>query len=125
MLLGKLLESVMRLHETYNKYALYPSECNLSTNKEVNWEILMMSFNVSPFLLTSNDIANSYFLSHDCVEIMEGDGESTKVTFLIPTDITVEKYVEIMDVIQIMYYYITGNLIRMERASYSCNKRKE
>ena len=125
MLLGKLLESVMRLHETYNKYALYPTECKLSTNKEVNWGILMLSFNVSPFLLTSDDIVDSYFLSCDCVEIMEGDGESTKVTFLIPTDITVEKYVEIMDVIQIMYYYINGNLIRMERETNSWKKTKE
>lgn len=125
MLLAKLLESVMRLHETYNKYALYPTECKISTNKEVNWRILMMSFNVSPSLLTSDDIANSYFLSCDCVEIMEGDGESTKVTFLIPTDITVEKYVEIMDVIQIMHYYINGNLIRMERETNSWKKTEE
>lgn len=122
MLLAKLLESVMRLHETYNKYVLYPTECKISTNKEVNWRILMISFNVSPSLLTSDDIVDSYFLSCDCVEILEGDGESTKVTFLIPTDITVEKYVEIMDIIQIMHYYINGNLIRMERETNSCNK---
>ena len=103
MLLPKLLESVMRLHETYNKYVLYPTECKLSTSKEVNWGILM-SFNVSPNLLTSDDIEDPHFISCDCVEILQGDENSTKVTFLIPTDITVEKYVEIMDVIQIMYY---------------------